>query len=208
MSEYPIVTNKYASKAEFSANICNDICKFSYVASNNTIITGVAEKDFGESPYEVGPEFGCGLNVQASEASTTIDIEGFDYLGQPITVKSQSITNSASVIAVPFKYITKIKVATGTVTVKEDLTKVFPQFKMTKLLAVKKNGTDVSSIPTLTAPVVTKNENGTKASRGVITLTGASAGDKFEFVGIADNSVVTVEGELVGGLYGNPAVPV
>lgn len=199
-----VITNKYSNNITFSGNICNGICKFDFYANDVTVVSGVGEVDFGEKPYEVSNKFGCALNVQSSEASTTIDIEGFDYLGQPIIVKAEAVTSTAKDLDIPFKYITKIKVATGTVTVKESMLKAFPEFKMTKLLSVTKNGADIA-LPTLTAPVVTKNVNGKNATRGKITLT-ASNGDHFEIIGIANNSSVTIDGEVVGGLYGNPSV--
>jgi hypothetical protein len=211
MSEYPIVTNKYAAKAQFSGNICNDICKFVYVASANTLAEVSSEKGVVEfeSPLTITAAFGSSISVKGSAAGK-VNIEGYDYLGQKIVVSEQTVTTTASVLAMPFKYITKVEAVSDgdvavTVTVVEDMTKAFPEFKVTKLLAAKKNGADMT-VPTLTAPVVTENTNGQKATRGVITLSGAVAGDVYEFIGIADNSLVTINDEEVGGLYGNPSV--
>lgn len=210
MSEYPIVTNKYCAKAEFSANICNDVYKFGFVGVDTDaklieVTAGEGESTVVEfeSPIVLTNEFGNGFSIVGTEADTVV-IEGNDYLGQEMKL-SVSVTTSAANQDYPFKYIRKITFTKGTITIKEVNVSAFPPFKTVNVLSTVKNGTKVT-VPTLTGPVLTANTNGIVLSRGKLALTGVSKGDKLTFVCVADNSIVTVNNEEVGGLYGNPSV--
>lgn len=210
MSEFPIVTNKYCDKAEFSANICNDVYKFEYVGVDTDaklieVSAGNEEStviEF-ESPVEMTNEFGNGFSIVGTDSDTVV-IEGNDYLGQEMKL-SVSVTTSAANQVYPFKYIRKITFTKGTITIKEINTSAFPPFKTVNVLSAVKNGTKIA-VPTLTGPVLTANTNGIVLSRGKLVLTSVTKGEVLTFVCIADNSIVTVDGKEVGGLYGNPSV--
>lgn len=210
MSEFPIVTNKYCAKAEFSANICNDVYKFGYVGVDTdaklievTAGSGSSTVVEFESPVVLTNEFGNGFSIVGT-ASDTVVIEGNDYLGQEMKL-SVSVTTTAANQEYPFKYIRKITFTTGTITIKEINASAFPPFKTVNVLSAVKNGVKITA-PTLTGPVLTANTNGIVLSRGKLALTSVSKGDELSFVCVADNSTVTISNEEVGGLYGNPSV--
>lgn len=210
MSEFPIVTNKYCDKAEFSANICNDVYKFGYVGvdTDAKLIEVSAGNEAStvvefESPVELTNKFGNAFSIVGT-ASDTVVIEGNDYLGQEMKL-SVNVTTTAANQDYPFKYIRKITFTTGTITIKEVNASAFPPFKTVNVLSAVKNGAKITA-PTLTGPVLTANTNGLVLSRGKLALSSVSKGDALTFVCVADNSIVTVSGKEVGGLYGNPSV--
>lgn len=210
MSEFPIITNKYCAKAEFSANICNDVYKFGYVGVDTdaklievTAGSGSSTVVEFESPVVLTNEFGNGFSIVGTAADTVV-IEGNDYLGQEMKL-SVSVTTTAANQEYPFKYIRKISFTTGTITIKEINASAFPPFKTVNVLSAVKNGAKITA-PTLTGPVLTANTNGLALSRGKLALSSVAKGDELTLVCVADNSTVTISNEEVGGLYGNPSV--
>lgn len=212
MSEFPIVTNKYCAKAEFSANICNGIYNTKFVGVNTDVEiatvsatpnTAVTVAEF-EHPITMTNEFGNAFYIRSDENDNII-IRGTDYLGQPIELATE-VDGGDRLIDANFKYITEIEFHTSTLHIKESNERVYLPFKTVAILATIKNGSSVGN-PTLVSPNLGKNTNGVENARGKLEISEVSVNDKFTFILIADNSLVTIDGEEVGGLYGNPSVP-
>lgn len=209
MSEYPVITNKYAAKAEFSGNIVNGL----YVYEVDTtvaakIVTAVIKKDEKsiefEKPYETGSMAGNKIKVTGKAT-----IYGFDYLGQPIKETVDGSTVTATSTSASWKYINKIELETAatadtTIKIENSFAVCSLPFKTIDCISATKNtsGTISKVSVTVTAPSVAKNGGTSFNTRGTVALTGTDS--SFTMHLIADNSTVVVDGEEVGGLFGNP----
>lgn len=209
MSEYPVITNKYAAKAEFSGNIVNGLYVYEVDTTVATeIVTAVIKKDKKfvefEKPYETGSMAGNKIKVTGKAT-----IYGYDYLGQPIKETIDGSSSAAVSTVACWKYIEKIELdsvtsSDTTVKIENNFAVCSLPFKSVDCISATKNtsGTISKATITVTAPNVTKNGGSTYNTRGTVALTGTDSVYTMHL--IADNSTVVVDGEEVGGLFGNP----
>lgn len=211
MTEYPVITNKYTAKAVYSGNIVNglyeyevyptasEICKAKFTADGNTSV------EF-EKPFETTTPAGNTISVDKS-----CTVYGFDYLGQPLKevfTLGTSDTSKVSTI-VCWKYISKVEIASAsdtTITIKNDCTNLGLPFKSIKSLSTTKITTTSTASTTLnvTAPVMSVNGGASCNTRGYLTVASANMDATYKNIIVADNSTFMLNGEEVGGLYGQP----
>ena len=204
--------SRYTPLAVCSGNITNNIYSvdFGKLAPSADVVEvegGSAAKVFDwEKPIEIDAIYGACLSVVASGASSSkITIDGFDYLGQPVT--EEVTLNGTTAVAGNkcFKYISKISVPASTavtISVTRKLKLGLP-FRTVKILAEERDGV-VSSTGVLVAPTTSASTATSNDPRGTFNLTTYAAAAHVVAVLVASDEVFTINGKEVGGLFGIP----
>ena len=202
--------SRYTPKAVCSGNVVNGIYSidFGKLATSADVVEvegGSAAKVFEyEKMPEIDAEYGACLSVVASGASSSIvTVDGFDYLGQPMT---EAITlNGTTAVAGNkcFKYISKISLPASTavtVSVTRKLKLGLP-FRTVKILAEERDGV-VSTTGVLVAPTTSASTATSNDPRGTFNLTTYAAAAHVKAVLVASDEVFTINSKEVGGLFG------
>lgn len=204
------VTYKYAAKATYTSDMPNGVYALELdnlptsqtVGTVEALAASVNTTNF-DNPLEVDAKFGAALSIAASDAySGKVTINGFDYLGQPMTEEFTANGTSAVAGAKAFKYIASVTCASGaavTVTISR-LLKIGLPFKTTKILAEIRDGAN-STTTELVAPVLTAGTATSSDPRGLLNLTTYAAAAFVRLILLADNYIDATAG---GGVYGVP----
>lgn len=204
------ITYKYAAKATYFADMPNGIyaLELDNLATSKTVATVSALADSAkttdyDNPVEVDAPFGAALSIAASGAySGKVTINGFDYLGQPMTEEFTANGTTAVGGAKAFKFISSVTCASGatvTVTVSR-LLKIGLPYKTTKILAEVRDGAN-STTTQLVAPVLTAGTATSSDPRGLLNLTTYAAAAFIRLILVADDYISSTVG---GGIYGAP----
>ena len=204
--------SRYTPCAVCSGNIVNKIYSvdFGKLAPSVDVVevTGASTAivfDY-EKPIEIDAPFGACLSVVASGASTSkITIDGFDYLGQPVT--EEVTLNGTTAVAGNkcFKYISKISIPASTavtVSITRKLKLGLP-FRTIKILSEERDGV-VSSTGVLVAPTTSASTATSNDPRGTFNLTTYAAAAHIVAVFVASDEVFTISGKEDGGIFGIP----
>lgn len=149
-------------------------------------------------------EYGRNLTMVASGAATdVIEVEGRDYLGQPM-YEAFTLNGTTSVVGVKaFKYIDQIKWP-GTTSVNLNVgtgTKFGLPFRTNKVIAEDADGVTTASLGTLTAGVRTDPQTATTGDpRGLYVPNTTPNGSKVIVVLAMVDPFINANGN--GGLYG------
>lgn len=204
--------SRYTPKAVCSGNVVNNIyaIDFGKLATSADVaeVTGAATaKVFDyEKMLEIDAEYGACLSVVADGASSSkVTIDGFDYLGQPMT--EEFTLNGTTAVAGNkcFKYISKISLPASTavtVTITRKLKLGLP-FRTVKILAEERDGA-VSTTSQLVAPTTSASTATSNDPRGTFNLTTYAAAAHVKAVLVASDEVFTINSKEVGGLFGIP----
>lgn len=204
------VTYKYTKNAVYATDITNGLYSVEFdklapsvdVVSVNAAAASATVTEF-DNKVEVDAKYGACLEVAASSSySGKVTIDGFDYLGQPMTeeVTANGTTGVSSKKC--FKYISKITCASGaavTVTLTRKLILGLP-YKTIDIFKEVRDGVKASTTQ-LTAPVLTAGTATSSEPRGKINLTTYAAAADVKLILVADNSTSATVG---GGLFGVP----
>lgn len=204
------VTYKYAAKAKYFSGMPNGIyaLEFNNLPTSQTVgtveaLSASAKTTSFDNPLEVDAEFGAALSIAASSSySGKVTINGFDYLGQPMTEEITANGTTAVAGAKAFKYIASVTCASGaavTVTISR-LLKIGLPFKTTKILAEVRDGAN-STTTQLVDPVLTAGTATSSDPRGLLNLTTYAAAAHVRLVLLADDYISATVG---GGIYGVP----
>ena len=204
--------NEYVKAMRYTSDVnFNGVTRVSFgspvVASATAILSAQSIATAGSTTTllmtEMGGTWGRCLQYVASGAATsTVTVDGFDYLGQPVT---ETITlNGASIVngLKAFKYLRQISWgATGGTTINVGHRNVFglPY----KALKAEYETADqvLASAGTLTAPVLTDPQTATTGDpRGTYTTTTTPDGSKVLTAGFHFNNDVNSSNN--GGLHG------
>ena len=204
--------SRYTPCAVCSGNIVNKIYSvdFGKLAPSVDVVevTGASTAivfDY-EKPIEIDAPFGACLSVVASGASTSkITIDGFDYLGQPVT--EEVTLNGTTAVAGNkcFKYISKVSIPASTavtVSITRKLKLGLP-FRTVKILSEERDGV-VSSTGVLVAPTTSASTATSNDPRGTFNLTTYAAAAHIVAVFVASDEVFTISGKEDGGIFGIP----
>ena len=204
--------SRYTPCAVCSGNIVNKIYSvdFGKLAPSVDVVevTGASTAivfDY-EKPIEIDAPFGACLSVVASGASTSkITIDGFDYLGQPVT--EEVTLNGTTAVAGNkcFKYISKVSIPASTavtVSITRKLKLGLP-FRTIKILSEERDGV-VSSTGVLVAPTTSASTATSNDPRGTFNLTTYAAAAHIVAVFVASDEVFTISGKEDGGIFGIP----
>lgn len=204
--------SRYTPLAVCSGNITNNIYSvdFGKLAPSADVVEvegGSAAKVFDyEKLIEIDAIYGACLSVVASGASSSkITIDGFDYLGQPVT--EEVTLNGTTAVAGNkcFKYISKISIPASTavtVTITRKLKLGLP-FRTVKILAEERDGA-VSTTGQLVAPTTSASTATSNDPRGTFNLATYAAAAHVVAVLVASDEVFTINSKEVGGLFGIP----
>lgn len=204
--------SRYTPLAVCSGNITNNIYSvdFGKLAPSADVVevtgTSTAKIFDYDKPVVIDAPYGACLSVAASGASTSkITIDGFDYLGQPVT--EEVTLNGTTAVAGNkcFKYISKISVPASTavtITVTRGLKLGLP-FRTVKILSEERDGT-VSTTSQLVAPTTSAATATSNDPRGTFNLTTYAAAAHVVAVLVASDEVFTISNKEVGGLFGIP----
>lgn len=204
--------SRYTPKAVCSGNVVNNIyaIDFGKLATSADVVevTGAATaKVFDyEKMLEIDTEYGACLSVVADGASSSkVTIDGFDYLGQPMT--EEVTLNGTTAVAGNkcFKYISKISLPSSTavtVSITRKLKLGLP-FRTVKILAEERDGA-VSTVSQLVAPTTSASTATSNDPRGTFNLTTYAAAAHVKAVLVASDEVFTINSKEVGGLFGIP----
>lgn len=204
--------SRYTPCAVCSGNIVNKVYSvdFGKLAPSVDVVevTGASTAtvfDY-EKPIEIDAIYGACLSVVASGASSSkITIDGFDYLGQPVT--EEVTLNGTTAVAGNkcFKYISKISVPASTavtVSITRKLKLGLP-FRTVKILCEERDGA-VSSTGVLVAPTTSASTATSNDPRGTFNLTTYAAAAHVVAVFAASDEVFTISGKEEGGIFGIP----
>lgn len=204
--------SRYTPCAVCSGNIVNKIYSvdFGKLATSADVVevTGASTaKVFDwEKPIEIDAPFGACLSVVASGASSSvITIDGFDYLGQPMT---ETVTlNGTTAVAGNkcFKYISKVSTPASTavtVSITRKLKLGLP-FRTVKILSEERDGV-VSTTGVLVAPTTSASTATSNDPRGTFNLTTYAAAAHVVAVLVASDEVFTINSKEQGGIFGIP----
>lgn len=204
--------SRYTPCAVCSGNIVNKIYSvdFGKLAPSVDVVevTGASTAtvfDY-EKPIEIDAIYGACLSVVASGATTSkITIDGFDYLGQPVTEEVTLNGTTAVVGNKCFKYISKISIPASTavtVSITRKLKLGLP-FRTVKILSEERNGA-VSSTGVLVAPTTSASTATSNDPRGTFNLTTYASAAHVVAVFVASDEVFTINGKEEGGIFGLP----
>lgn len=206
--------NGYCPLAVYANDVVNGIYSVDFVnlAVTPTVCTidGVvgAEtvKDFGESPAEVDAPFGRNVILSCSGSNTSsVEVHGFDYLGQPM-IEMLTLNGTSAVSGKKaFKYIQSIEIPNSTatvITVKCGNVLGLP-YRTSQILAQTKDGVSGNTV-TLTAPVNTVQTATSGDPRGTVTLGSYATPANFKLICVASPEIFTIDGKKYGGLQGFP----
>lgn len=208
------IFNGYTPLAEFAGNVVNDLFTVRFVdlpieytvCSFTNIANESSGADFVEKPVEVDAEFGACLFIKGADSSATgtCIIQGFDYLGQPVT-EEVTVSGDGVNTKKAFKYIKKVfvtsaKSTTFTVTRKNILG--LP-YRTSAVLSETVGGVKSSKV-TLTVPVNVTQTATTGDPRGTISVTDYTTPATIVLVCVASPEIFTINEKKVGGLFGIP----
>lgn len=204
--------SRYTPLAVCSGNITNSIYDVDFgklePSVNVVEVTGASTaKVFDwEKPIEIDAPFGACLSVVASGASTSkITVDGFDYLGQPMTEEFTLNGTTAVTGNKCFKYVSKVSTPASTavtVTITRKLKLGLP-FRTVKILSEERDGA-ASTTSQLIAPTTSASTATSNDPRGTFNLTTYAAAAHVIAVLVASDEVFTINSKEQGGIFGIP----
>lgn len=204
------VTYKYTAHAKYATDITNGLYTLELnnlapsvdVATINASSSTSVVKTF-DNVLEVDAPFGATLSIAASGAySGKVTVDGFDYLGQPMTEEITANGTTAVASVKCFKFISKVTCASGanvTVTLSRKLILGLP-YKSVAIVNEVRNGTKATTTQ-LVAPVLTAGTATSSDPKGKINLATYSSAANVKLVLVADDYD---DATLGGGLFGIP----